>query len=77
MLTPKMDPAYIRHCAKNSSTESDISPVGGTMNPAVARATPAKEHGDGRINLNVRSSFFGHIAMNIISEAKVRYVFLS
>ena len=40
-LTPKIEPAYIRHCANSSKTESEISPVGGTMNPAVASATPA------------------------------------
>ena len=33
-----MEPAYIRHCAKNRSTESEITPVGGTINPAVASA---------------------------------------
>ncbi|UKK63285.1 hypothetical protein L6468_05870 [Prevotella communis] len=41
MLTPNIEPAYTRHCAKNKSTESDISPVGGTMKPAVASPTPA------------------------------------
>lgn len=41
ILTPKIEPAYIRHWAKNKSTESEIMPVGATMKPAVARATPA------------------------------------
>ena len=41
-VLPKIEPAYIKHWAKSSRTESDISPVGGTIKPAVAKATPAK-----------------------------------
>ena len=37
---PKAVPAYIRHCAKNHSTESLISPKGGAMNPAMFSPTP-------------------------------------
>ena len=50
---PIAEPAKMNACAVNIRTEGEISPVGGTMNPATAMPVPAASMATAHARLNV------------------------